>query len=155
MVVNQTDAGGFVTVQYGDDKTDIPKLLHALLQHGRDSNFIYLPHVPRPCHLAYFRREHASDEFGRCREGGPLRGEGKRVPPRVDIKPAAKGLAVALILCRRAQSRPIAPVTKRIEEADGVTVADESYSEVANSHDAPPRPRQRDPSWIAAQISRR
>jgi hypothetical protein len=142
-------------MQHGDDKIDIPKLLHALLQHGRDSNFIYVPDAPRRGQLAYFRREHASDEFGRCREGGPLRGEGKRVAPRVDIKPASKGLAVALILRRSAQSRLIAPVAERIKEANRMAMTNEPYSEVANPHDAPPRSRQRDPSWIAAWISRR
>jgi hypothetical protein len=36
-----------------------------------------------------------------------------------------------------------------------MAMANEPYSEVANAHDVPPRSRQRDPSWIAAQISRR
>jgi hypothetical protein len=66
-----------------------------------------------------------------------LRGEGKRVAACVDIKPAAKGLAVALILFRGAQPRLIAPITNRIEEADSMAMADKPYSEVANPHDVP------------------
>jgi hypothetical protein len=135
MVVNQTDAGSFVTIQCGHDKIHIPKLLYASSQQGRAANLPHVPDIRGRDQVAWrFCREQASDEFGRCREPGLSNREGECVATHVNIKRASKGFAGALILCRCAQSRLIGPVTECIEEAHRVAMANEPYPDVANPH---------------------